>query len=176
MSTIHRSWAALGASAALSDDTARFNTVLSIATSRQGRTSTASPIHSRRGAFPAPRDVLTDDIDPSAIWRYAGCQIAMVTALMITESLGGRGVLRERLPDYAAVSDPTRTGLPYAGLEALARRYAIPLPRILRVLALPARTHARRKKERQLSAAEPELHLGLAGGGAGGRQKLGAPL
>src|SRR4029450_3065472 len=101
MSTIHRSWAALGASAALSDDTARFNTVLSIATSRQGRTSTASPIHSRRVAFPASSGVLTDDIDPSAIWRYAGCQIAMVTALMITESLGGRGGRRARLARYA---------------------------------------------------------------------------
>jgi putative toxin-antitoxin system antitoxin component (TIGR02293 family) len=98
----------------------------------------------------------------------------MVTALMITESLGGRGVLRERLADYAAVIDRTRTGLPYAALEALARRYAIPLPRILRVLALPARTHARRKKERQLSAAESDRLLRLARVAAGAEQTLGA--
>src|SRR4029453_17519681 len=174
MSTIHRSWAALGASAALSDDTARFNTVLSIATSRQGRTSKASPIHSRRVGFPAASRVLTDDIDPSAIWRYAGCQIAMVTALMITESLGGRGVLRERLADYAAVIDRTRTGLPYAALEALARRYAIPLPRILRVLGLPARPRARQRKEGQCWAAESTRLLRLARGAAGAEQTLGA--
>ena len=98
----------------------------------------------------------------------------MVTALMITESLGGRGVLRERLADYAAVIDRTRTGLPYAALEALARRYAIPLPRILRVLALPARTHARRKKERRLSAAESDRLLRLARVAAGAEQTLGA--
>src|SRR4029450_11201098 len=123
MSTIQRSWDALGAKAALSEGTARFNTVLSIASSRQGRTSTASPIHSRRPAFPGLIGVLTGDVDPFAIWRYAGCQIAaraasrgggMVTALMIAESLGGWGVLRARLADYAAVIDRTRTGLPYA--------------------------------------------------------------
>src|SRR5215470_14076206 len=171
MSTIQRSWDALGASAAVSDGTARFSTVLSIARSRQGRTSTASPIHSRRPARWVSIDVLTVELGLSAIWRYTRCQIAlrrasrgggMVTALMIAESLGGWGVLRERLADYAAVIDRTRTGFPYAALDALAKRYTIALPRILGVLGLPARTHARRKKERQLTAAESDRLLRLA--------------
>ena len=98
----------------------------------------------------------------------------MVSALMIAESLGGWGVLRERLGDYAAVIDRTRTGLPYAALEALARRYAIALPRILGVLGLPARTHARRKKERQLTAAESDRLLRLARVAASAEHTLGA--
>ena len=99
----------------------------------------------------------------------------MVTALMIAESLGGWGVLRKRLDDYAAVIDRTRSGLPYAALEALSRRYAIALPRVARVVGLPARTHARRKKERQLSAAESDRLLRLARVAAEAESVLGAP-
>ncbi|HKZ05527.1 MAG TPA: antitoxin Xre/MbcA/ParS toxin-binding domain-containing protein [Methylomirabilota bacterium] len=98
----------------------------------------------------------------------------MVTALMIAESLGGWGVLRARLADYAAVIDRTRSGLPYAALEALSKRYAIALPRVARVVGLPARTHARRKKERQLSAAESDRLLRLARVAAGAERTLGA--
>jgi putative toxin-antitoxin system antitoxin component (TIGR02293 family) len=99
----------------------------------------------------------------------------MVTALMIAESLGGMGVLRERLANYAAVIDRTRSGLPYGALEALARRYAIGLLRVARVVGLPARTHARRKKERQLSAAESDRLLRLARVAAEAEAVLGAP-
>ncbi len=99
----------------------------------------------------------------------------MVTALMIAESLGGWGVLRTRLADYAAVIDRTRTGLPYGALEALARRYRIELPLVARVVGLPARTHARRKKERQLSAAESDRLLRLARVAAEAESVLGAP-
>jgi putative toxin-antitoxin system antitoxin component (TIGR02293 family) len=99
----------------------------------------------------------------------------MVTALMIAETLGGWGVLRARLADYAAVIQRTRAGLPYGALEAMARRYAIPLPRLARVVGLPARTLARRKKERQLSAGESDRLLRLARVAAGAQDVLGAP-
>jgi len=98
----------------------------------------------------------------------------MVTALMIVESLGGWGVLRERLADYAAVIDRTRTGLPYAAIEALAKRYGLGIPLVARVVGLPARTHARRKKERQLSAAESDRLLRLARVAAEAESVLGA--
>jgi putative toxin-antitoxin system antitoxin component (TIGR02293 family) len=98
----------------------------------------------------------------------------MATALMIAESLGGWGVLRERLADYAAVIDRTRTGLPYASLEALAKRYAIAPARVARVLGLPARTLARRKKERRLSAAESDRLLRVARVAAEAESVLGA--
>jgi putative toxin-antitoxin system antitoxin component (TIGR02293 family) len=98
----------------------------------------------------------------------------LVTALMIAETLGGWGVLRERLADYAAVIQRTRTGLPYAALEAVAKRYAIPLPTLARVLGLPARTLARRKKEGQLAAGESDRLLRLARVAAGAEDVLGA--
>jgi putative toxin-antitoxin system antitoxin component (TIGR02293 family) len=99
----------------------------------------------------------------------------MVTALMIAETLGGWGVLRARLADYAAVIQRTRAGLPYGALEAMARRYAIPLSRLARVVGLPARTLARRKKERQLSAGESDRLLRLARVAASAEDVLGAP-
>jgi putative toxin-antitoxin system antitoxin component (TIGR02293 family) len=80
----------------------------------------------------------------------------MVTVTKITEALGGRSVLRERLADYAAVIHRARAGLPYAALEAVAKRYAIPLAALVGVIDLPARTLARRKKERRLSASESD--------------------
>lgn len=80
----------------------------------------------------------------------------MVTVTKITEALGGRSVLRERLADYAAVIHRARAGLPYAALEAVAKRYAIPLAALVGVIDVPARTLARRKKERRLSASESD--------------------
>jgi len=97
-----------------------------------------------------------------------------MATLKIAKSLGGWRVLRERLANYAAVIDRTRTGLPYAALEALAKRYAMGVPRVARVLGLPARTHARRKKERQLSAAESDRLLRLARVAARAESVLGA--
>lgn len=86
----------------------------------------------------------------------------MVSAVQIVEALGGRSVLKERLRDYRAVIDRARSGLPYAALDAVAGRYAIPRETLARVLHLPARTLARRKKERRLSADESDRLLRLS--------------
>ena len=80
----------------------------------------------------------------------------MVTASKIAETLGGRNVLKERLADYTAVIHRARAGLPYAALEAVAKRYVIPIATLAQVIDLPARTLARRKKERRLSASESD--------------------
>jgi putative toxin-antitoxin system antitoxin component (TIGR02293 family) len=86
----------------------------------------------------------------------------MVTALKIAETLGGRNVLKERLGDYTAVIHRARAGLPYAALEAVAKRYGIPLATVAQVIDLPARTLARRKKERRLSAGESDRLVRVA--------------
>src|SRR5215469_14504143 len=52
MSTIHSSWVPVGRRLALRCGTARFSTVRSIAYSRHGTVSTATPAHSRRPARP----------------------------------------------------------------------------------------------------------------------------
>lgn len=86
----------------------------------------------------------------------------MISAKKIAETLGGRSVLKERLADYTAVIQRARAGLPYAALEAVAKRYEVPVTRLAQVLGLPARTLARRKKERRLSAEESDRLVRLA--------------
>ena len=86
----------------------------------------------------------------------------MVTVMMIAETVGRRDVLRERPADYSAVARRTREELPYAALAAVAKRYRIPLATLARVIGLPERTLARRKKERRLRADESDRLLRVA--------------
>ena len=86
----------------------------------------------------------------------------MISRERLVQTLGGKGVFRERPATYAAIIDKARTGLPYAALEALAIRFEIPQETLVRVLALPPRTLARRKKARRLSADESDRLLRLA--------------
>ena len=85
----------------------------------------------------------------------------MASAARIAEALGGRGVFRGRSLDYDAVIDRVRSGLPYASLEAVAARFEIPRESLVRVLDLPLRTLARRKRERRLHANESDRLLRL---------------
>ena len=80
----------------------------------------------------------------------------------VVEALGGRKVFRERLADYTAVIDRGRQGLAYAALESVATRYEIPTPTLVRVLGIPPRTLARRKKEGRLHSGESDRLLRLA--------------
>ena len=86
----------------------------------------------------------------------------MVTAMKIAETLGGRSVLKRRLADYTAVIHRARSGLPFASLTIIGTRYGIPVLTLARVVGLPARTLARRKKERRLRADESDRLLRLA--------------
>jgi putative toxin-antitoxin system antitoxin component (TIGR02293 family) len=86
----------------------------------------------------------------------------MASARRLVEALGGRKVFREKLADYTAVRNRGRKGLSYAALEAVATRYDIPTAILVRVLHIPARTLARRKKERQLRPDESDRLLRLA--------------
>ena len=86
----------------------------------------------------------------------------MVTALKIAETLGGRSAPKKRLADYTAVIHRARSGLPFASLTIIGTRYGIPVLTLARVIGLPARTLARRKKERRLRADESDRLLRLA--------------
>jgi putative toxin-antitoxin system antitoxin component (TIGR02293 family) len=86
----------------------------------------------------------------------------MVRAPQIAKALGGRNVLRERLANHTAVIHRTDMGLPYASLEAVGKRYGIPLASLARVIGLPARTLARRKVERRLSTTESDRLVRVA--------------
>jgi putative toxin-antitoxin system antitoxin component (TIGR02293 family) len=71
-------------------------------------------------------------------------------------------VFRERERGYAALITRARSGLPYVSLEAVATSYDITPAEIIDILHLPARTLARRKKERRLRADESDRLLRLA--------------
>jgi putative toxin-antitoxin system antitoxin component (TIGR02293 family) len=86
----------------------------------------------------------------------------MIPSGRLARTLGGKGVFRERQATYEAIIDKARTGLPYAALTALATRFEIPQETLVRVLHLPPRTLARRKKARRLSADESDRLLRLA--------------
>jgi len=75
----------------------------------------------------------------------------MISTGRLVQTLGGKGVFRERQATFEAIIDKARTGFPYATLEALATRFEIPQETLVRVLHLPPRTLARRKKARRLS-------------------------
>jgi putative toxin-antitoxin system antitoxin component (TIGR02293 family) len=86
----------------------------------------------------------------------------MISTARLVQTLGGKGVFRERQATYGAIIEKARTGLPYAALEAIATRFAIPQETLVRALHLPPRTLARRKKARRLSADESDRLLRLA--------------
>src|SRR2546426_6557054 len=98
----------------------------------------------------------------------------MVTAMKIAEALGGRGVLKERLADYSAVIHRARAGLPFASLTGVGTRYDIPVLTLARVIGLPERTLARRKKERRLRADESDRLLRVARVATSAEDVLGA--
>lgn len=86
----------------------------------------------------------------------------MVSTGRLVQALGGKGVLRERQATYAAMIARARAGLPYAALEAIATRFAIPQDLLVLILHLPPRTLARRKKSGRLGADESDRLLRLA--------------
>ena len=85
----------------------------------------------------------------------------MVTAAHLKETLGSPGRLRAAT-DLGALADRVREGLPYAALDAVAKRFDIPLRELTAVLDLPERTLARRKRERRLRAGESDRLLRVA--------------
>jgi putative toxin-antitoxin system antitoxin component (TIGR02293 family) len=88
----------------------------------------------------------------------------MVSTARLIATLGGREVF-DRRSSYDDIIDRVRSGLPYHSLEVVAARFEIPQESLVRVLDLPARTLARRKKERRLHADESDrlLRLGRIG-------------
>lgn len=101
----------------------------------------------------------------------------MRTTRRIVETLGGQKIVKAAtLEDLRA---RRRAGLPYASLDAVSAAFHIDAKDIIRILELPRRTLARRKKERRLHADESDrlLRLGrvaaLAEEVLGSREKAG---
>ena len=85
----------------------------------------------------------------------------MPSTIRIYRALGGNKVLKEPGRRYGTLIDHVRDGLPYAAVEAVAGRFEIPRDDLVRILHLPLRTLARRKKERVLHPDESDRLLRL---------------
>jgi putative toxin-antitoxin system antitoxin component (TIGR02293 family) len=79
----------------------------------------------------------------------------MPTATRLRDAFGGPRVI-PGAGDLDAFADRVREGLPVAALDAVARRFEIPMGELTAVLHLPARTLARRKREGRLHADESD--------------------
>lgn len=97
----------------------------------------------------------------------------MVSAARIMDTLGGRGVFKRTAHDTARLIERVRSGLPYSALEAVCARFQIGPRELVAILHLPARTLARRKRERRLRADESDRLLRLGRLAALAEQVLG---
>lgn len=98
----------------------------------------------------------------------------MVTTARIVETLGGARALKRKAPTLEALQAQLRVGLPYAALEAVASGFDIANEDLVAVLHLPARTLARRKRERRLRADESDRLFRLGRIAALGEEVLGS--
>jgi putative toxin-antitoxin system antitoxin component (TIGR02293 family) len=80
----------------------------------------------------------------------------MLTAARIAKALGAGGTRTRKGVTAEALQAQVRTGLPYAALEAVAEGFAIGPGDLVAVLHLPARTLARRKREKRLRPDESD--------------------
>jgi putative toxin-antitoxin system antitoxin component (TIGR02293 family) len=96
------------------------------------------------------------------MWRYTERQMPstggdpIVTAARIAKTLGASGARQGKGATAEALQAQVRTGLPYAALEAVATGFAIGPSDLVAILHLPARTLARRKREKRLRPDESD--------------------
>ena len=80
----------------------------------------------------------------------------MLTAERIARTLGGERVLKRKALTVEQLREQLRKGLPYTALETVAAEFDITQEDMVFLLHLPARTLARRKKEKRLRADESD--------------------
>jgi putative toxin-antitoxin system antitoxin component (TIGR02293 family) len=73
-----------------------------------------------------------------------------------SDVMGGRRILREAAESPAAMIELLRKGLPIRALEVAVRTLGLSAGEVSRVLGIPPRTLARRRKEKLLKPAESD--------------------
>lgn len=99
--------------------------------------------------------------------------VATSAASRLTSTLGGRRALGIRVETVDGLRERVRAGLPYASLAAVGEAYGIELRALSRILAIPERTLARRKRERRLKPDESDRVLRVARVAAMAEEALG---
>ncbi len=80
----------------------------------------------------------------------------MVTAERIVATFGGSRAFRRKNVTLEELQAQLRAGLPYSALEAVASGFEIGTADLVKVLHVPPRTLARRKREKRLHADESD--------------------
>jgi putative toxin-antitoxin system antitoxin component (TIGR02293 family) len=80
----------------------------------------------------------------------------MVTAARVAKTLGADRALRGKGMTAEALQAQVRMGLPYSALEAVASGFEIGMSDLVAVLHVPARTLARRRRQKRLRADESD--------------------
>lgn len=80
----------------------------------------------------------------------------MASAARVVGILGGRPTLKGPARDTGRLIARVRSGLPYSALETICARFQIGQRELVALLHLPARTLARRKRERRLRMDESD--------------------
>ena len=92
-----------------------------------------------------------------AIWHNAWCHMAHASATAVPQvirTLGGARLLHARSLDE--LRERLRIGLPYAALAAVVAGFGLAGDDAAAILRIPARTLARRKRQRRLSPEESD--------------------
>jgi putative toxin-antitoxin system antitoxin component (TIGR02293 family) len=97
-----------------------------------------------------------------------------LTTRRLVATLGGRRALGTDPPDLEALRRRLRLGLPYEALAALSSAYDLDLRNLAVVLRIPARTLARRRRERRLHPDESDRLFRVARIAALAEETLGA--
>src|ERR1700730_16806096 len=93
----------------------------------------------------------------AAIWHNTWCHMASTAAASIPHvirTLGGPGLVHAR--SLEELRERLRIGLPFASLAAVAAGFGLPGEDAAAILRIPARTLARRKRQRRLSPDESD--------------------
>jgi len=86
----------------------------------------------------------------------------MTTAGRIASALGGRRALRGEVQTLEDLRESVLRGLPFRAFEAVTANFGLPAPLVVRVLRVPPRTLARRKRKARFPADESDRLVRLA--------------
>jgi len=95
--------------------------------------------------------------------------------LQIANALGGARTFHGAVEDASELHEKVLSGLPYRAFEAVVERYGLDRAAVLKVLHVPPRTLARRKKAQRLMAEESDRLTRLARIVAMAEEVLGEP-
>jgi putative toxin-antitoxin system antitoxin component (TIGR02293 family) len=98
----------------------------------------------------------------AVLFSHMSKESAMPQAEELFKTLGGTTVFKRQVQSAEDVRAIIHKGFPYRSLEFIISKFHLDLPRMSKILSVPARTMARRKAEQRLTAQESDRLARLA--------------